>query len=383
MPLSRVNPENYQQQLATKAETITAKFAQFDPPLLEVYDSPPLNFRVRAEFKIWHSGDDCDYAMFKKDQPKKPVPIKEFPIGSTTINQLMNELITAIKGQAILKHKLFQIEFLTTLAGEALISMIYHKPLNEAWQHSAETLQQQLNIKIIGRSKKQRLVLTEDFVTESFLVGKKNYRFQQVENSFTQPNASVNQKMLNWASSHSRTFGGDLVELYCGNGNFTVALAQNFNRVLATEISKTSVKSAHYNFKLNAIDNVKIARMSSEDFSTALSGGRSFRRLKDIDLADYSFSTVLVDPPRAGLDKLTEQLITQFDNIIYISCNPETLLTNLQHICLSHRIQQFAIFDQFPYTDHIECGVILSKLKLDAEPDSEPDSEPGEQHERN
>ncbi|ARN75520.1 tRNA (uridine(54)-C5)-methyltransferase TrmA [Oceanicoccus sagamiensis] len=361
MPLSKVNPANYQQQLTAKAERITQQFSEFSPPTLSVYDSPELHFRVRAEFKIWHQDDDSYYVMFNKAEPKQPVRIDHFPIGSTIITRLMDQLMTAIKASPLLRHKLFQIEFLTTLSGEALVSMIYHKRLGEDWQQLAEDLQQQYQIKIIGRSKKQRMVLSEDYVIETLTVKGQQYNFQQVENSFTQPNATVNQKMLTWALDHSQGLGGDLVELYCGNGNFTLVLAQNFNKVLATEISKTSVKSANYNFELNQVSNVTVARMSSEDFSSALAGEREFRRLKDIDLGSYQFSTVLVDPPRAGLDTLTEKLISQFENILYISCNPDTLYNNLKQLCQSHQITQFAIFDQFPYTDHIECGVMLTK----------------------
>lgn len=361
MPLSNVNPDNYQQQLDHKAQRIRQQFAHFEPPPLAIHPSPPLHYRVRAEFKVWHQDDDSYYAMFKPSDKKTPVRIDDFPIGSATINTLMSHLMQAVKSSPVLRHKLFQIEFLTTLSGQALVSMIYHKALDDSWQQEAQSLQQQLDIKIIGRSKKQRLVLSEDFVIERLNVNNKRYDFQQVENSFTQPNASVNQQMLDWALNNTRGIGGDLVELYCGNGNFTVVLAQNFNQVLATEISKTSVKSAQYNFKLNSISNAKVARMSSEEFSIALKGERQFKRLRDIDLKSYQFSTVLVDPPRAGLDPLTEKLIAQFENIVYISCNPDTLHGNLQALCNTHTIKQFALFDQFPYTDHIECGVLLRK----------------------
>jgi tRNA (uracil-5-)-methyltransferase len=362
MPLSRVIPDQYPQQLDAKAEKIRQQFAEFKPPALQIFSSPSLQFRMRAEFKIWHQDDDSYFAMFNREQPKQPVRIDNFSIGAALIQQLMQSLLTAIKGSPILRHKLFQVEFLTTLSGEALVTMIYHKALDEHWQQLAEQLQQQLNINIIGRSKKQRLVLNTDFVTEQLQVNGQRYDFQQVENSFTQPNATVNQKMLSWALENSKTQGGDLLELYCGNGNFTVVLAQNFSRVLATEISKTSVKSAHYNFALNQVNNVTVVRMSSEDISSALAGERQFRRLQDVDLEQYQFSTVLVDPPRAGLDSLTESLVCRFEHILYISCNPDTLHANLKTICNSHRIEKFAIFDQFPYTDHIECGVMLSKI---------------------
>ncbi len=361
MPLSNVNPNLYSQQLETKADRIKTQFVEFNPPALEIFDSPPLHFRARAEFRIWHQGDESFYAMFAKDNPKQPVRIDTFPIGLELINQLMKALMVEIKDDECLRHKLFQIEFLTTLSGEALITLVYHKALNEEWQEKARTLAQQLNIHIIGRSKKQKIVLSQDYVEEILIVNGKEYSFQQIENSFTQPNAIVNQKMLGWALEKSQQFDGDLLELYCGNGNFTTVVAENFERVLATEISKTSVKSAKHNFDNNTVSNVEVVRMSSEEISSAIAGERDFRRLQGINLKDYQFSTILVDPPRAGLDPHTESMAGQFNNIIYISCNPDTLYNNMKQLSQTHRIEHFAIFDQFPYTDHIECGVILKK----------------------
>lgn len=362
MPLSSVNPNSYQQQLDEKTHRIANLFAPFSPPVCEVFPSAALNFRMRAEFKLWHQDDDIYYVMFHKDTPKKPHRIDEFPIGSTSINHLMPALLAAIKKSPTLKTRLFQIEFLTTLSNEALVTLIYHKKLDSDWQSEAEQLQQQFNIKVIGRSKKQKMVLSDDYVTELLTVNDTEFKFQQVESGFTQPNAGVNQKMLGWALENSANLTGDLLELYCGNGNFTVVLAQNFNKVLATEISKTSVKSAEYNFKLNNINNATIARMSSEEFSSALMGEREYRRLNNINLTDYDITTVLVDPPRAGLDENTIKLISQFENILYISCNPNTLFDNMTTLSKTHTIEKMALFDQFPYTDHVECGLLLKRI---------------------
>ena len=131
--------------------------------------------------------------------------------------------------------------------------------------------------------------------------------------------------------------------------------------MLATEVSKLSVRSAQYNLQANTIDNVTLVRMSSEELSQAFAGVRPFRRLRDIDLDSYQFNTVLVDPPRAGLDTGTLALIQRFETIVYISCNPQTLLNNLHSLGTTHHIAAFAVFDQFPYTPHLECGVILRR----------------------
>ncbi len=56
-----------------------------------------------------------------------------------------------------------------------------------------------------------------------------------------------------------------------------------------------------------------------------MNGERKFRRLADFDLTAYNYDTVLVDPPRAGLDPDSEELVSRFERIVYISCNPENI----------------------------------------------------------
>ena len=86
-------------------------------------------------------------------------------------------------------------------------------------------------------------------------------------------------------------------------------------------------------------------------------------RLKGIDLTSKNFTTVLVDPPRAGLDPDTLAMISQFEHIIYISCNPNTLVDNLSALSKTHEVTRAALFDQFPFTDHMESGVFLRRKK--------------------
>ena len=371
------NPEQYQILLDEKKARIERDFAnssdtsQTDTdlkpslpfPELEVFASEPEHFRLRAEFRIWHQDGRCFYAMFEPGKKNDPYEVTDFPIASKLINRLMVEMKEAIHQPEndILMQRMFQMEFLTTLSGDALITMIYHKPLDEEWQAAAEKLQAQIGFPIIGRSRKQKLVLKRDYVIETLTINGKQYQYKQIEGGFTQPNGGMNQKMLSWAKELSKPLKGDLVELYCGNGNFSIALAEHYNKVMATEISKTSVYAAQYNIEKNNIENLIIARLSSEEFVQALQGTREFRRLEGIDLTTYEFNTVFVDPPRSGLDDESVKQVQGYDNIIYVSCNPETLHNNLQILTETHEIKRFAIFDQFPYTHHIECGVFLQR----------------------
>lgn len=361
--MNTIDISQYPELLKSKTEQIKQRFAEFTVPELEVFASRPSHFRLRAEFRIWHTDDRCHYAMTEKGNNKNIYEVVDFPIASELINSLMPALLAELNTTPALKHRLFQAEFLTTLSGDALITLIYHRQLNDEWKTLALALQEKLGVSIIGRARKQKVVLDRDHVIETLTVNNQQYKYKQIEGGFTQPNGEMNQTMLTWAQACSDLVtpnkDSDLVELYCGNGNFSIALAGHYRKILATEISKTSVNAAQYNIQENNIDNLIIARLSSEEFVEALKGQREFRRLEGIDLSEYQFDTVLVDPPRAGLDDESVKQVQKYNNIIYISCNPETLCNNLQVLAQTHDIKRFSLFDQFPYTDHVECGVLL------------------------
>ena len=362
----------YDDQLAEKVARIGEMFSAFEEgenlPELEVFPSDPVNYRMRAEFRVWHDGDDLYYIMFDKETREK-IRVDEFPAASVGINVLMPVLIDKLRGSEVLRKKIFQVDFLSTLSGEMLVSLLYHRQLDDEWAAAVTELRGELldagfAVDFIGRARKQKFVVERDYVVEKLMVHGEEFVYKQVENSFTQPNGRVAEKMLEWAVSGSRDCEGDLLELYCGNGNFSLALAQNFRKVMATELAKPSVEAAQWNILENKAKNVKIARLSAEDFTVAMRGEREFNRLKqqDIDLSEYDFTTVFVDPPRSGMDAESVKMVQGYERILYISCNPETLCENLQTLCKTHRITKLAMFDQFPYTDHIEAGVMLERM---------------------
>ncbi|MFT6791427.1 MAG: tRNA (uracil-5-)-methyltransferase [Cellvibrionaceae bacterium] len=363
MTIPIVDPSNYTEQLDGKIAAFqeTSKSLAQTLPSAEIYSSPPRHYRLRAEFRIWHEARRACYAM-TDSSTGKPIFLEQYPVASEKINQLMPTLLSAINQSETLRKKLFQVEFLSTLAQDAIITLIYHRPLEEDWVQAAEVLQRQLGVVIVGRSRKQKVVLSRNWVEEKLQVGERIYRYRQIEGSFSQPNGHICEQMLSWAIAHTQTCGGDLLEMYCGNGNFTLPLAQNFRKILATEISKSLVAMALHNLRDNAIDNVAIVRMSSEDMTQAMNGVRAFHRLQNVDLKSYDFSSVFVDPPRAGLDDDTLAMVQRFDQIIYFSCNPSSLVANLQKLVNQYRVEALALFDQFPYTPHLEVGVILKKF---------------------
>lgn len=125
-------------------------------------------------------------------------------------------------------------------------------------------------------------------------------------------------------------------------------------------MSKASVEAARHNLDANGAANVFIARMAAHEFTETWKARGTRNRLKGMTPWDeLDLQTLLVDPPRAGLDDESRQLLGGFSNVVYISCNPETLARDLASVGATHRVSRFAVFDQFPYTDHVECGAYL------------------------
>ncbi|MDD2886720.1 MAG: tRNA (uridine(54)-C5)-methyltransferase TrmA [Aliarcobacter sp.] len=358
--------KSYEEQLNFKLQREKERFLDFTTMDFDIIKSEEKAFRNRAEFRIWWEKDKngkeiLSYAM--NDFNKNILEINSCQIVSSHIQEIMPKLLDLLMSELTLSYKLFTVEFLGSTTKDMLVTLIYHKKLDEEWNELAKQIEKKLNIKIMGRSRKQKIVLSSEAINETLTINNQNFRFAYQEGGFTQPNTNVNIQMIEWVLNNIETSSNDLCELYCGGGNFTIPLSTKFNKVLATEISKTSIKSALKNCELNNVNKIQFIRMSAEEFVQGLQEVRVFNRLKDVNLKDYKFDTIFMDPPRSGLDDTTRALAKDFEQIIYISCNPETLHRDLKELTKTHEIVRFALFDQFAYTNHIESGVILKKIR--------------------
>lgn len=349
---------DYNAQCTHKQAHMRSLFEPLHVKPFDFFSSPSEHYRGRSEFRIWKEGDTIRYAMCSVDK-KRAVCIESCPKVEMKIYTLMPKLLKQIESVPLLREKLFAIEFLAS-SEHLLATLIYHKPLHVEWGNEAKELEKALGIFVIGRSRGIKRVLSQDFVEERFEIEGQTYRYHIIEGGFSQPNRLMNQTMIRWVLSHLENCE-DLLELYCGYGNFTIPMAGKFKKVLATEISKTSIASALQNCELNDVRNIAFLRMGAEELTSALRKEREYNRLKGINLDDYAFSHVFVDPPRSGMDEASLAFISQFENIIYISCNPETLKRDLEVLTCHYALEHFALFDQFPNTEHLESGVILKR----------------------
>ncbi|NLK67289.1 MAG: tRNA (uridine(54)-C5)-methyltransferase TrmA [Campylobacteraceae bacterium] len=347
----------YEEQILAKKEFIASKFSEFYGGEFEVFESPIKHYRIRAEFGLYHEGEKLFYTM--NGTKTKHLKIEECPKVDEKIANLMPLLLRSLESSKELKPKVFGVEFIATSSG-VLVILLYHKDINLIKDELAN-LSKSLGVNLIARSRGKKLVFGSETLNDTLEIGSKTYNYKFDSTAFIQPNKTINEAMISWVISNLSDTK-DLLEMYCGHGNFTIPLSFKFRKVLANEISKSSIKNANLNAGLNDAKNINFLRMSSEELMRAFDG-EQFNRLEGVSLSEYEFSHILVDPPRAGLDKSVLSFIKNYENIIYISCNPDTLYENLKELSLTHRVTKFAIFDQFVHTKHIECGAMLEKIK--------------------
>ena len=352
----KLSSAKYDFQYHEKRRLFQKEFKQVSE--IEFFHSLPEGFRHRAEFAIKGNFGSKQYVMTidgKREQ------IDSFPIASTKIQELMHQLLGQINACKTLSEKLFQVEFQTSRNQDSMISLIYHRKLDESWENAARHLNKKLQATIIGRSRKQKLSYGNDYVIETYKSFKSKYSLRLYEQCFSQTNPEICEKMLSWVEKNLIFSDDDVVELHCGLGTFTMLLSKVFRKVLATENSRPSFAGLKENLRLNKCFNVNVARLSGHETLQAISNERSFNRLGGIDISEFKFNTIFLDPPREGLDESTLSYLNRFERVIYLSCGFESFKRDLQIMSKTHFVRKLAMFDQFPYTEHIESGAILQK----------------------
>lgn len=313
--------------------------------------SPASGFRSRCEFGY----RDSHYTMI--DNGKK-IFINSLKISHPKINEVMPKLLELINKNLLIKTKLFQINFRANNKNNILVSLIYHKEVCNELLEDVKKIKKKLNIEFILRSRK-KILATSSIFLEEYVDSNKPFYLYQTDQTFFQPNHLLLPKMINLVESYVKN-PKDLLELYCGCGTFTIPLSRVFNKVFATENNRKSINCLDMSIEKNSADNINYSRLSCDEVSMAMSG-TIYRRLKGIKLSDYNFSHLLLDPPRSGLTSDVISLANKFDNIIYISCNPETYVRDIENLS-NFKILEIQFFDQFVNTKHLEIVSILQKI---------------------
>ena len=317
---------DYANSLDIKKKNITELFKKngFDVPINIVENKQSLGYRNKIELKI----KDKQIGYYK-EETHEFIPIKKCLLVKDSINNFLSEIDRLkIKDGSITIRANFNdilLVKINTLDDISLDQEYFQK------------------YKVCGVVLNDKVVYNDDFFIE-----KSKYLYKVNVDSFFQVNsfisAQIQEDILKYFSSKDVVF-----DLYCGVGFFSIPLAYKTSKVLGIEYSKSSILNALYNAKLNKVDNVYFNAGKVEDI---------------INNVDIKPNKVIVDPPRSGLNKNVCKTLNKLkcDLIIYISCNPLTLVRDLK-LLDNYDVKKVTLYDMFSYTKHIESVVILEKIK--------------------
>lgn len=169
---------------------------------------------------------------------------------------------------------------------------------------------------------------------------------------FVQVNDQLNQQMVSQALDWLQVSEQDeVLDLFCGLGNFTLPLAKRASRVIGVEGDQAMVDRAQKTARQQQVNNTDyfVADLETPDLKS------SWMKSK--------YNRVLLDPPRSGAQAIAER-IERFgaSKIVYVSCQPSTFVRDATMICnQGYRLSKLGIMDMFPQTAHVESMALFER----------------------
>ena len=182
-----------------------------------------------------------------------------------------------------------------------------------------------------------------------------DYTFKISPLSFYQVNPTQAEKLYNIGVKGANITKEDVVfDLYCGIGTISLFMAKYAKEVYGIEIVEEALEAAKENAKINKIDNTKFIAGDVEKILDDLINNKKI--IPDI---------IMVDPPRRGLDSKSIGNILKIKpkKLVYISCNPATLVRDLEKLEELYQIEFIQPVDMFPFTSSVECCSVLQLKK--------------------
>ena len=310
---------------------------------------PETQTRDRCRFSFSRTTGDLEYA---ENGIVGPVSEKGHRLASQRVSTVLNAVIRELT--PILARNLRAAHVHAPRCGsEPVVALVYEGASNDeaAWLVDAEGLRATVQCSLVGRFKGQALICGNDFAREILkLDDGRELTYEFPEGSFCHPNGSANERSESWLCSRAVVIGGNLLELYCGAGTHTCALAKYFARVIAVEVDAKLLDAARRNLAANDCANATVVVDS-----VGKRRGRLHSVLRKRQWDDVPFDCILVDPPRRGLDDATLGALAGFPHVLVVACNPEKLARDCNLLLRTHVVAAFAVVDGFPGTPHVEC----------------------------
>ena len=332
--LQHISYENQCIYKENKIKEIIQKYVGIDIPIKPIIQNEnPFYYRNKTTFQVQNQ------IGLYQEQSHQLIEIKECKISDNKINQLLKIMHTL---------PLQNIEKITIKASknkkESMVILHVNRLIEK--ETIVKVLKEQTDSIILEYQNQYQTIYGKEQINE--IVGQIEYGISP--DSFFQINTKMAEKLYEKVLEYGNFSKKDKVlDLYCGTGTIGLYISKYVKKVIGIEKNPYAIKDALKNKEKNQINNIEFIC------------GDALKNIKNIKEMD----TIIIDPPRAGLDKnsITNLLQIHAPKIIYVSCDPMTMARDLNILKEDYEIVEITPIDMFSNTYHVECVCLLNKSK--------------------
>ena len=365
---------NYNKTLELKKNTVQNLVNKTLKNKIEVKDTigmeNPFNYRNKAQYPVGIDNDRNPIIGVFANRTHEVIQIKECMIQNKQSEEIAKficefakqnniSVYNEEKRKGLLRHIVIKVGIKTN---EIMCVLVLNgKKINNEEKLVKELIGRFSNIKTIVKNinmQNTNVILGKENINiygDGYIYDKLgDYTFKISPLSFYQINPIQTEKLYNLALEKAELTGKEILfDLYCGIGTIGIFMANKAKEVYGIEIVEQAIEDAKENCKINNITNAKYYAGDTEKLLSDL-----------IEKQNIVPDVVVVDPPRKGLDNTTIENIKKIKakRVIYISCNPATLVRDLSKLEEQYEIKEIQPLDMFPFSHHVESLAVL-KLK--------------------
>ena len=327
----------------------------------------PVFYRNKAQFPLGLDKDNIPQIGVFANRTHEIVPIEKCLIQNEEAQKVAKTVLNFIKknnltiynektGKGLFRHIVVKVGLKTKEI--MCILVINGKGFNQEQELVKELTEKYPNVKTIVKNinmKNTNVILGLENINiygDGYIkdvLG--DYTFKISPLSFYQVNPVQAEKLYNIGVEKAQISKEDIVfDLYCGIGTISLFMSKYAKKVYGVEIVEQAIEDAKENAKINNIENVEFIAGDTEIILDDLINKNKI--IPDV---------IMVDPPRKGLDNTSIENILKIKprRVVYISCNPATLVRDLAKMEDAYDIGEIQPVDMFPYTSHVECVCVL------------------------
>ena len=321
----------------------------FAEPLL----SKPWQYRRTARLSVMFERKQKQLQLgFRQKHSKSLVEIETCPVLVPELSALIVPLRSLISSLKI-KRDIGHVELFSVESGHVCLLRIM-KPLHEKDSEKLAEFAQQHDLSVYLQTDPDTVVKFDaDTADSHYRLSNQALTLQFTPGNFIQVNPEVNEAMVNQALDWLDLSADERVlDLFCGGGNFSLAMAKQCASVTGVEGVNEMVRQAEENANANGLTNCQFYQADlSSDFSK-------------LSWAKAPFDKVLLDPARAGAAETVQYLHKlKAKKIVYVSCNPATLARDSKLLMAQqYKLTRLGMIDMFPQTGHVESMALFERI---------------------